>query len=250
MKTILDFLKNDVGKEELFYTAENLKIYKKHDQEEEYSIEEKVKILENFINEIVIECGKGFLKDYKPMICEFEPLVSYYEDEKEYYRDFSCIYPEDYLEYLEQDKYPNDIEPSYIGFSPIGADILETVHSYISPYALYSVNKADLAYTILFELTWFGFDLETVNAGIKELKKSLSEVEIANPDSFKSYDEVKKDLGVKNLSDEDKEKLDLEFRLEQSENMKIIAEYREKAYNYAVSSEEDIWIFQPKVNKA
>lgn len=249
MKTILDFLKNDVGKEELFYTAKNLKICKKHDAEEEYSIEEKIKILENFINEIVIECGKVFLKDYKPMICEFEPLVSYYEDEKEHYRDFSCVYPEDYLEYLEQDKHPDDMEPTYISFSPMGSDILETVRNYISPYALYSVNKAELAYTILFELTWFGFDLKNVNVRIKELKKSLSEVEIANPDSFKSYDEVKKDLGIKDLSDEDKEKLDLEFRLEQSENMKIIAEYREKAYNYIVSSNENIRIFQSGVNE-
>lgn len=250
MKTILDFLKNDVGRSELLYTAKNLKIYKKHDTEEEYSIEEKVKILENFINEIAVECDKDFLKNYKPMICEFEPLVSYYEGEKECYRDFSCIYPEDYLEYLEQDKHPGDIEPSYIGFSPMGADILETVHNYISPYALYSVNKAELAYTILFELTWFGFELEAVNTGIKELKKSLSEVEIANPDSFKSYEEVKKDLGIEELSIKEKERLDLDFRLEQEENMKIIAEYREKAYNYIVSSNENIWMFQPRINKA
>lgn len=158
MKTILDFLKNDVGKEELFYTAKNLKIYKKHDAEEEYSIEEKIKILKSFINELLVKCDRCILKDYKPMICEFEPLVSYYEGKKEYYRDFSCIYPEDYLEYLEQDKYPDDTEPTYISFSPMGSDILETVHNYISPYAFYSIDKKELTYTILFELTWFGFD--------------------------------------------------------------------------------------------
>lgn len=252
MKRIIEFLKDDINKNDIELCAPLFTIRKDKDSIEEYSNEEKTKILKDLIDEIIRDYSEPL--EETRMIAEFEPFVSYdIDDELKKYIDFSCIEAKRFFEYLTLDRSkPLDFESTLsLGYSVSGIDPVEIASYYINPYSLKYYSKDKLLFAILYELTFFGFDLETIRNGIKNFKKRLDdaikETKEKNKNNYKDGEDVEeflKDIlgdDYKNNYNEKEENKKIEFEI--SENKRISEEFRKNSYEFLKKSDEYVDFF-------